>query len=114
MGNVYKTCSCRHAGIFNLDPSILLSSSPIPSATQMAVKLPLAVRKDIRDSWESVLPSYQERVKKCLGEDYVLEPNVEGLYAAAVDTDRVSQVGLPVKPHERPWLTYEMRPRLVR
>jgi hypothetical protein len=62
----------------------------------MAVKLPLAVRKDVRDSWESVLPSYQERVKKCLGEEYTLDPNIEGLYAATVETDRASQVGLCV------------------
>jgi hypothetical protein len=58
----------------------------------MAVKLPLAVRKDVRDSWEAVIPAYTERMKKCTGEDYTMEPNIEALYAAAADTENATRV----------------------
>jgi hypothetical protein len=67
----------------------------------MAVKLPLAVRKDckssrssyldhlftsllsVRDKYESKVENLQERLKIALGEDYTIEPSIDAIYPGA-------------------------------
>jgi hypothetical protein len=59
----------------------------------MTVKLPLAVRKDLRDNWEPQLPTFTTQWKTSLGEDYVLEPSLDSFYQVAESANRGAQVG---------------------
>ncbi|KIW76401.1 hypothetical protein Z517_11147 [Fonsecaea pedrosoi CBS 271.37] len=58
-----------------------------------ADKLPLAVRKNVRDEWESKKPEIEARISKTLGEAWTVTTNPNQLYMYTNDESYKSRIG---------------------
>ncbi|KIX00628.1 uncharacterized protein Z518_09693 [Rhinocladiella mackenziei CBS 650.93] len=63
-------------------------------ATKQPVeKLALAVRKNVRDEWESKKPEHEEKISKILGEAWTITTNPNLLYVCTDDESYKSRIG---------------------
>ncbi|KEF59413.1 uncharacterized protein A1O9_04257 [Exophiala aquamarina CBS 119918] len=77
----------------------------VPVPNPAADKLPLAVRKNVRDEWESKKPEIEERISKALGETWTISVNPNLLYANTDDEGRKSNIGAVIYWYFEPFAT---------
>ncbi|EXJ60291.1 hypothetical protein A1O7_04443 [Cladophialophora yegresii CBS 114405] len=56
-------------------------------------KLPLAVRKNVRDEWDSKRPDFEDRISRTLGQPWTVTANSNLLYVYTEDESYKSRIG---------------------